>query len=33
MELYEFMKNELGVKHHFVSKDGIQKLEFPLELD
>ncbi|HHT92996.1 MAG TPA: hypothetical protein GXZ66_05760 [Clostridiaceae bacterium] len=33
VELYEFMKNELGVKHHFVSKDGIQKLEFPLELD
>ncbi len=31
--LYEYMKNELNVKHHYVSKDGVTELEFPIKLE
>lgn len=31
--LHRYMKNKLGVKHHYVAKDGLQQLVFPLDLD
>lgn len=32
IKLHAYMKDTCGVKHHFVAKDGVQKLVFPLDL-
>lgn len=33
IELNRYMRNELGVKHHYIAKDGLQQLVFPLDLE
>lgn len=30
--VYEYVTNVVGVQQHYIAKDGIQKLEFPLDL-
>lgn len=32
VQLYQYMRDDLGIKHHYVAKDGVQKLVFPLDL-
>lgn len=31
--LHRYMEHTLGVEHHYVAKDGLQQLVFPLDLD
>ena len=33
VSLHRYMRYDLGIKHHFISRDGVQKLVFPLDLD
>lgn len=33
IDLYEYLKNECGVEQHYVAKDGIQKLVFPMRFE
>ena len=33
IELYEYLRDECGVEHHYVAKDGIQKLVFPMHFE
>lgn len=32
VSLHRYMRYDLGVKHHYMTKDGVQKLVFPLDL-
>ena len=33
IDLYEYMRDECGVEIHYVAKDGVQKLEFPMSFE
>ncbi len=33
VKLYEYMRDQVGVKYHYVAKDGVIRLEFPLDLE
>lgn len=33
VSLHRYMRYDLGIKHHYMTRDGVQKLVFPLDLD
>ena len=33
ISLHKYLVDECGTQHHFVAKDGVHKLVFPLDLD